>query len=180
MLNVPTYSNGKDKMKPLISKMFAAALFVSAPLAPAFAQQPAATVAVGMQVVDVKDAPVGTIISMNGDSVTLKTDRHEIPLNAGSFSVQEGKAYFGMTQAEVNAEYEKTLAAAEASLAPGAVVKGLNGQRLGTIESIDDQTLKLKLDGGQVVELPRSGIAGGPDGAVVGITAEDLAKQVGG
>ena len=167
-------------MKALVSKMLAAALFAAAPLAPALAQQPATSVTVGMQVVDVKGAAVGTIVSRNGDSVTLKTDRHEIPLSSGSFTVQGGKAYFGMTQAQVNAEYEKSTAAAAASLVPGAVVKGLNGNRLGTIEAIDDTKVVIKLDSGQTVELPRSGIAGRPDGAIVGITAEELARKVSG
>lgn len=165
-------------MKPLISKYFLAALLAAAPVAPALAQQPATTVAVGMQVVDASGQPVGTIASQRADSVTVKTDRHEVPLNVSSFAVRDGKAYFGMTQAQLNAEYEKSMAAAQASLTPGSVVKGLNGARLGTIDSIDEQKVVLKLDSGQSVELPRSGVAGGPDGAVVGITAEDLAKQI--
>lgn len=165
-------------MKPLTTRMLAAALFVAAPLASASAQQASNEVAVGMQVFDAAEVPVGTITSRNGDNVTLKTDRHEIPQLAGSFSVQEGKAYFGMTQAQVNAEYEKMLAEAEASLVPGAPVKGMNGIKLGTIESIDAEKVVLKLDSGQIVQLPRSGVAGRADGAVVGITAEDLAKKV--
>lgn len=170
-------------MKPLTARMLAAAMFVAAPLAGASAQQAsnqvaAGQVAVGMQVFDAAESPVGTITSRNGDNVTLKTDRHEIPQLAGSFSVQEGKAYFDMTQAQVNAEYEKMLAEAEASLVPGAPVKGMNGIKLGTIESIDAEKVVLKLDSGQVVQLPRSGVAGRADGAVVGITAEDLAKKV--
>lgn len=168
-------------MKALISSMFAAALLAAAPMAPAMAQQAAAaTVKVGMPVVDVSGAAVGTITSRKDDSVTLQTDRHEIPLQSSSFTVQAGKAYFGMTRAEVNAEYEKMLAEAKASLVPGAVVNGLGGARLGTIAAIDDQTVTLKLDSGQSVQLPRSGVAGRPDGAVVGITAEELAKKVSG
>lgn len=167
-------------MRQRISRTIAAVLLAASPLAPGLAQKPAASasVAVGMPVVDVKGAPVGSIISMRGDTVTLKTDRHEIPLPAGSFTVRRGKAYFGMTRAQANAEYDKTLAAVKASLAPGGVVKGLNGQRLGTIESIDEQKVKLKLDSGRIVVLPRSGVAGGPDGAVVGITAEELAAKL--
>ncbi len=167
-------------MKPVISSMFAAALFIAAPTVPAMAQPAAAAVKVGMPVVDVSGAAVGTITSRKDDSVTLKTDRHEIPLQAGSFTVQAGKAYFGMTRAEVNAEYEKMLAEAKASLVPGAVVNGLGGARLGTIAAIDDQTVTVKLDSGQSVQLPRSGVAGRPDGAVVGITAEELATKIAG
>ena len=173
----------KDMMKPLISKLAGVALAAAVPLTPVTAQ-PAATIAVGMPVVDIAEAPVGTISSRNGDNVMLKTDRHEIPLPATSFTVKAGKAYFGMTRAQVNAEYEKAVvaakAAAEASLTPGSVIKGLNGNRLGTIESIDAVKVLLKLDSGQTVELPRSGVAGRADGAVAGITAEDLARKVAG
>ena len=167
-------------MKTLIFRIAATALIAAAPLAPATAQGAAAPVSVGMPVVDVSGAAVGVIASRKGDSVTLKTDRYEIPFPAGSFTVQDGKAHFAMTRAQANAEYEKVLAAAEASLAPGAEVKGLGGKRLGTIEAIDESNVTLKLDSGQSVALPRSGVVGGPDGAVAGITAEELAKKVSG
>ena len=133
-----------------------------------------------MQVIDPSDGVVGVISSLNDGNVTLKTDLHSIPMPAGSFTVQEGKAYFGMTREQVNGEYEKAIAAAEASLTPGAVVKGLNGVQLGTIQAIDTENVTLKLDTGQVVILPRSGVAGRPDGAVIGITAEELAAKVSG
>ncbi len=167
-------------MQSLISRLIAAALLGAAPLAPAVGQKPAASLAVGMPVVDVKEGAVGTIISRDGESVTLKTDLYEIPLAAGSFTVQDGRAYFGMTRAQVNAEHEKILAAAKASLAVGSTVKGLAGTPIGSIESIDDQKVVIKLTGGQVVELPRSGIRGGPQGAVVGISAADLADKLSG
>jgi preprotein translocase subunit YajC len=165
-------------MQTLTCRFIAAALLLAAPLAPAAAQQPAASVAVGMPVVDVKEGPVGTITARNGDSVTLKTDLYEIPLAAGSFTVQEGRAYFGMTRAQVNAEHEKAMAAAKASLAVGSPVKGLAGTPIGTIDAIDDQKVVIKLPGGQAVELPRSGIRGGANGAVVGISAAELADKV--
>lgn len=167
-------------MNRLTRNMLAAALFAAAPLATAAAQPAQGQVAVGMQVIGPADGVVGVIASMKGGNVTLKTDRHSIPMPAASFTVQEGKAYFGMTQAQVNAEYEKAMAAAEASLAPGAAVKGLNGVKLGTIQAIDSDNVTLKLDSGQVVILPRSGVAGRPDGAVIGITAEELAAKVSG
>ena len=164
-------------MKRSMLKLAGAALLVAAPVAPAFAQA-APAISVGMQVVDTADAAVGQIVAMRDGTVTLKTDRHEIPMPATSFALRDGKLYFAMTRAQVNAEYEKALADAEASLAVGATVKGLAGTPVGTIESIDEQNVMIKLTGGQSVQLPRSGIAGGPDGAVIGISAADLAKKV--
>jgi hypothetical protein len=165
-------------MQTLTCRLIAAALLVVAPLVPAAAQQATVSLTVGMPVVDVKEGPVGTITARNGNSITLKTDLYEIPLAAGSFTVQEGRAYFGMTRAQVNAEHEKTLAAAKASLAVGTTDKGLAGTPIGTIDAIDDQKVMIKLTGGQVVELPRNGIRGGANGAVVGISAADLADKL--
>jgi hypothetical protein len=167
-------------MNKLTRNMLAAALFAAAPLAAAGAQPAQGQVAVGMQVIGPSDGVVGVIASMNGGNVMLKTDRHSIPMPAGSFTVQEGKAYFGMTREQVNAEYEKAVADAEASVTPGAVVKGLNGVQVGTIQAVDSENVTLKLDTGQVVILPRSGVAGRPDGAIVGLTAEQLAAKVAG
>ncbi len=167
-------------MNRLTRNMLTAALLAATPIVTASAQPAQGQVEVGMQVIGPADGVVGVIASRNGDNVTLKTDKHSILMPAGSFTVQEGKAYFAMTQAQVNSEYEKAVAAAEASVIPGAVVKGLNGARLGTIEAIDSENVTLKLDSGQVVILPRSGIAGRPDGAVVGLTAEQLAAKVAG
>ena len=160
-------------------KLAGAALLAAAPVVPALAQQ-APAITVGMQVMDTADASVGQIVAMRDGTVTLKTDRHEIPLPATSFALRDGKLFFAMTRDQVNAEYEKALAEAEASLAVGATVKGLGGTPVGTIESIDDQNVMIKLTGGQSVQLPRGGIAGGPDGAVIGISAADLAEKVSG
>ncbi len=164
-------------MNRSILKLAGAALLVAAPAVPVVAQQ-APAINVGMQVVDTANAAVGQIVAMRDGTVTLKTDRHEIPLPATSFALRDGKLFFAMTRAQVNAEYEKAMAVAEASLAVGAAVKGLGGTPVGTIESIDAEKVMIKLSGGQVIQLPRTGIAGGPDGAVIGITADDLAEKV--
>jgi len=164
-------------MKHLALKLAGLALLAATPVAPAIAQ-PAPAITVGMKVVDVANKEVGLISARNDTTVTLRTDRYEIPLPSSSFALRDGKLYFAMTREQVNAEYAKALAAAEASLVVGAPVKGLGGTPVGTIASIDDQKVTIKLTAGQLVELPRSGIAGGQDGAVIGITAADLAKQV--
>ena len=164
-------------MNRSILKIAGAAFLMAVPIAPALAQQ-APAINVGMQVVDTANGAVGQIVAMRDGTVTLKTDRHEIPLPATSFALRDGKLFFAMTRDQVNAEYEKALAEAQASLVVGAAVKGLGGTPVGTIESIDDQNVLIKLTSGQSVQLPRNGIAGRPDGAVIGISAADLAKKV--
>ena len=83
--------------------------------------------AVGTQVLDANGGPVGTVTAVNGDVVTVKTDKLEANLSKASFAQQEGKLLIGMTQAELNAAIEKDKAAAEASLAVGAPVKDSAG-----------------------------------------------------
>ena len=136
--------------------------------------------AVGSQVLDSSGNPVGTITAVAGDVVTVKTDKLDANLGKGSFAQQDGKLYIGMTQAELNAAVEKDQAAAEASLAVGAPVKGSGGAEVGTIEAIDTEFVTLKLSSGKSVRLPRNGIAGSSAGAVIGITAADLEASAGG
>jgi hypothetical protein len=152
-------------------------LAAAAPASVALAQQ-AAGFTVGMQVTDAKGAPVGTVTAINGDIVTVKTDRLEANLAKSSFAQDQGKLLVGMTQAELNAVVEKDQAAAEASLAVGAAVKGSAGSPVGTIDAIDAEYVTIKLSSGKLVRLPRAGIAGSASGAVIGLTAEQLEAQV--
>jgi len=167
------FSKGKDPMRLFVA-------FASASLAlasPAFAQADGFTV--GAQVLDSSGNPVGTVTAVSGDAVTVKTDKIEANLGKASFAQQDGKLYIGMTQAELNAAVEKDKAAAEASLAVGAPVKDSAGASAGTIEAIDAEFVTLKLASGKSVRIPRSGIAGSANGAVIGLTAADLEKSAG-
>ena len=148
--------------------------------APAAMAQPAAAIAVGNQVVDTKGGLVGTVSGINGDVILVKTDRHEVALPKASFTPSDGKLLFGMTKAELNAATDASLAAAEANLLPGATVKGLAGSKVGTIDSIDAQFATIKLESGNLVRIPRSGLAASSDGAVIGLTAAQLEAQVDG
>lgn len=139
---------------------------------PAFAQ--AGGFAVGTEVLDGSGNPVGTVTAINGDVVTVKTDKLEANLGKASFANQDGKLYIGLTQAQLNETIEKEKAAAEASLAVGAAVKDSAGAAAGTIESIDAEFVTLKLPSGKSVRIPRNGIAGSANGAVVGLAVADL------
>lgn len=156
-------------------------LLASASLAiagPAYAQADGFTV--GAQVLDSQGNPVGTVTAVNGDVVTVKTDKLDANLGKASFASQDGKLYVGMSQAELNAVVEKDQAAAAASLAVGAPVKGTGGADIGTIEAIDTEFVTLKLTSGKSVRIPRAGIAGSAQGAVIGLTLADLEAQTGG
>jgi hypothetical protein len=79
-----------------------------------------------------------------------------------------------MTRDQLNAEIDKAQAAAAAQIVVGATVKGAAGATVGTIEALDGQLVTLKLTSGKSVRLPRSAVGGGPNGPVIGLTAEEI------
>ena len=158
---------------------------VKPPAASATAPEPAppplmTTLGVGMPVVDVRGGAVGVVTAVAADSVTVKTDKHEAQLPRTSLTVSEGKALFGLTQAELNASVERSLAASSmAALKVGAEVKGTGGASVGTIDAVEEDKVTIKLASGLRISVPRSGIAAGTDGSgTIGITAAELEAQV--
>lgn len=158
------------------------ALFTAAAgLQPALAQQPAAQQAAaqanmtaGAKVSDASGGEVGTISKVDGQFVILKTDKHEVRLPVTSFTAHEGGFLFGMTRDQLNAEVERTLAAANAKIVAGASVSGSQGGSVGTIEAVEDEFVTVKLVSGKKVRLPRAAVAPGPNGAVIGMTVAEL------
>jgi len=165
-------------MTRLFYSLASASLALAAPLAPAAAQAPAA-IAVGTQVTDSTGAAVGVVTAIQGDNLVVKTDKHEVALPKTSFTPDSGKLLFGMTRAQLNAEVEKSLAAADASIKAGATVKGAQGAPLGTVDAADSSSVTIALESGQKVQLSRSAVRGNADGTVsIGLTAEQLQAQV--
>jgi preprotein translocase subunit YajC len=158
-------------MKFIIGTLAAFSLFAAAPVA----AQAQAGITAGMQITDASGSPVGTVAEVKGDNLVVKTDKHEVMLPKTSFSVSEGKLLFGMTQAQLNAEIEKSLAAANASVAAGATVKGLQGTEIGKIDSVSDSGVVIALSSGKKIQVARDGVRGNADGTVtVGLTAEQI------
>lgn len=158
-----------------LAKLAVAAAIAASPLA--FSAAGAATpaeVRPGMQVVDPSGGAVGTVTGIKGDMLLLKTDKHEVQLPLASFTANQGKLLFGMTAAQLNAATEQALAVAKAAVAPGASVYGSDGILAGTIESIDESLVKIKLADGKSVRIPRDGVSGSQKGAVLGITTAKL------
>lgn len=152
-----------------------AALSAFALSAPAVAQ----AIAPGMQVTDAAGGVVGTVKAVQGDNLLISTGTHEVLLPKTGFTASGGKLLFGMTQAQLNAEIEKTQAAAQASVAAGATVKGLSGTDIGKIDSVTDSGVVIALTSGQKIQVPRNGVRGNADGSVtVGLTAEQLNAQL--
>ena len=150
-------------------------------LAPAAPPPPVATTfGVGMAVVDTQGDAVGTIIAVAADTITVKTTRHQAVLPKASLTISDGQALFGMTQADLDASVERTLATTlDSALKVGATVKGRGGASVGTIDTVDAASVTIRLSGGQRISIPRSGIAVDAEGSgVIGLTAEELEAQV--
>ena len=157
------------------SKVSLALAAMVLPTTPALAQ----AITVGMHVTDESGAPVGTVTAINGDNVVVKTDKHEAALAKTSFTPASGKLLFGMTQAQLDAEIEKSLAAADTAIKPGANVKGASGTQVGTIDSADAEWVTIATDATHKIKIPRSGARGNPDGTVViGLTAEQVQAEL--
>ena len=159
-------------MRLVLRSIAVLSLTVTAPLAPSFAQT------AGTQVVDTSGGTVGTVVRTDGANIVIKTDQHEVALPKTSFTAHEGKLLFGMTQAQLNAEVEKSKAEAAKSVAPGVTVKGSSGAVVGTIDAVDGETITIKLATGSLVRVPRSGVAAGNGEVVIGLTAEELQALV--
>ncbi|UUR06784.1 DUF2171 domain-containing protein [Sphingomonas glaciei] len=147
---------------------------------PAIAVAQAAPITPGMQVVDPSGGVVGTVSSVRGDQLVVKTDRLEVLLPATSFTPNQGKLLFALTQAQLNAQTEAAQAAANAKLVAGTSVYGPNGTLAGTIDSIDAETVTLKLTSGKLVKMARNSIAPSEQGAVLGVSAAELERLAGG
>lgn len=138
--------------------------------APALAQS---ALRVGATVTDPQGGTVGTITAVDGANLTLRTDRHEVPLPVSSFTATDSAVLFGMTQADLNAAVDAAQARAQAAFAVGAVVRDRDGAVVGPIQALDAETVTIQLSNG-LVRLPRSALAAGPQGLVTGATLAEL------
>lgn len=152
-----------------------AAALAAAPLlaGAAFAATPA-EVRPGMIVVDPSGATVGVVTGVKDGNLILKTSKHEVQLPMSSFRADSNKLVFAMTAAQLDAETERALAEADAAVAVGAQVFGSDGSVAGQIDALDADYVTIKLANGGTVRLPRSGVAGGQNGAVLGVTTAQL------
>ena len=139
----------------------------------ALAEAPAA-IGAGTIVKDTAGAEVATVVRVDGNAYVIKTDKHEVRLPTTAFTPHDGVLLFGMTRDQLNAEVEKSLAAAAAKIAVGAAVSDSTGAAVGTLTAVDADTVTVKLASGALVRVPRAGVAPGANGVVVGATAAQL------
>ena len=136
---------------------------------------PAAAQSVGMGIVDTAGAPVGTVTAVKGDNIQVKTDKHEALLPKSSFTVDGGRLLFGMTQAQLDAQIETSLAKSQAAIVAGASVNDTGGAAVGKIETVGNGEVTISLASGKRIRVPSSALRGNVDGTVaIGYTAEQL------
>ena len=141
----------------------------------------AAAQSVGMQVVDTSGASVGTVTAIQGDNVQIRTDKHDALLPKASFTLNNGKLLFAMTQAQLDQKIEEADAAAAKAIAAGATVKGSAGTPVGKIDAVEGGNVTITLVSGEKLQMPVAGVRGNADGTVsVGYTAEQLEALISG
>lgn len=159
-------------------RKFLAATAISAALLLPAAAMAQTGLAVGRTVTDTSGGQVGTITAVEGDTVTLRTDRHDVALPATSFAVTDEAILVGVTRDQLNAQVDQLLAQAQQAFTVGSVVRDSQGAEVGPVQAVDAETVTVQL-GEQPVRLPRTAVAAGPDGLVIGGTVEELRAQVG-
>ncbi len=81
---------------------------------PVLAQAP--QVAVGAAVKDMVGGEVGTVTSVDGATVIVKTDRHEVQIPASSMAPYNGAFLVNLSREQLNAAAERVLSATRPSL----------------------------------------------------------------
>ena len=147
----------------IASALSAAALL---PLAPASAQT---ALSVGATVTDPQGGEVGTITSIEGDVVVVRTDRHEARLAAASFATAEDRVLISLTRDQLNSQMDQLAAQAAQAFRVGATVHDRDGAVVGPVEALDAESVTIRM-GETQFRLPRSGVAPGANGLVIGST----------
>ena len=167
----------------LRTAFLAAALLAAGAAAPVLAQATgaapaaAATVTTGAAVTDANGGAVGTIASVNGDIAVIDTGTVKASVPTSSFAKGDKGLLLGMTKVELEAAAQGAVASQQqqflASLKPGTVVTDQNGGAVGTIEAVEGDLVTVATPNAKA-KLPKSAIAAGPKGAVIGMTQAQL------
>ncbi len=136
-----------------------------------------AAVTTGATVYDTSGGVVGTVESTDGTNAVVNTGtvKAAIPLTSLGKGAQGPVLAMTKAQLEAAAGQQQAQASADfkAKLVPGATVYGTGGTQLGTIKSVDASGVTLTTADGDAV-LPVTGFGPGPQGILLGMTAEQL------
>ena len=139
------------------------------------------------------DAPIGTVESNDGTTVTVNTGQHMAPLPANLLAEREGKWTVNATQAQINgmmdqqvaqqaaaaAEAQAAADAAaadaaaklEAALVVGAPVITNDAQSLGTVSELQAENVVVTNDTAGLITLPRNFFAVDAEGQLMALAS---------
>lgn len=167
----------------LRAAFLATALLTAGTAGPAFAQAAPApapakvNVTTGASVSDAKGGAVGTIASVTGDIAVIDTGVVKASVPTSAFAQSDKGLLIGMTKVELEAAAQSAAASAQqqflASLKPGTAVTDQNGGAVGTIEAVEGDLVTVATPNAKA-KLPKSAIAQGPNGPVIGMTQAQL------
>ncbi len=120
----------------------------------ASAAHAAEAVTVGATVYGPEGNAVGTVESVADGVVTLDTGKHRAPLPANAFGSSEQGPTITVTKAQLDTMLDEQVAAAnarrDAALIASAAVIAADNQPLGTIDSVDGDTIVVMRGSGKV------------------------------
>ena len=161
------------KLRKILAASTISAALLAATASPALAQS---ALRPGAVVTGPQGGEVGTITSVDGEFVVLRTDRHEVRLPVASFTATADAILFGVTREQLNSDLDRMKAEAQQAIAVGATVRDRDGALIGPVEATDSETLTVRL-GEQLIRLPRTAVAPGSDGLVIGATVAELQAE---
>lgn len=158
------------------STALAAPAFAQATPAPAAAAAPAtapaaANVTAGATVVDTTGAPVGTIESVSGDNAVLSTGTVKAAIPVASFAKGANGLVIGITKADLEAKVQAATKPTE--ITAGMAVSGPNGVAVGKVDSVNGDLVTVATANSKA-QLPKTAFAQGPNGLVIGMTADQI------
>lgn len=163
-----------------ISKLaFAAALAMAATPAALSAQ----STAVGTTIYGPQGSVVGTVVEDGEGVVVVDTGKHKATLPDNAFGeIEEGKTAIGMTKADLDAQIDKLLAEnaakMQAALVAGASVVDVDGKPLGTIKSVDGNSVVVAAEFGEFALQPEN-FALRDNKLTAAVRSADVAAQLG-
>lgn len=138
---------------------------------PAAAPSAAASVVAGAAVSDTTGAPVGTIESVSGGNAVLSTGVAKASIPVASFAKGPNGLIVGITKADLEAKVAQ--ATTPQQITAGMAVSGPQGVAVGKVEAVTGDLVTVATANAKA-QLPKTAFAQGPNGLVIGLTAEQL------
>lgn len=172
----------------ILRAAFLATTLMTASAIPAVAQETApaaapakANVTAGATVMDAKGGAVGTVASVSGEVAVIDTGTVKASVPTSAFAQSDKGLLIGMTKTELEAAAQGAAQQQQqqflASLTPGTAVTDQNGGAVGTIESVEGDMVTIATPNAKA-KLPKSAIAQGPNGPIIGMTQAQLEAAV--